>query len=124
MSKDILLVLSNPVEGAEDEFNRWYDEHIRQIADLDGFTSAQRYKVLDGYHRAEPVYRYLTIYNVADGKLEEAAASISAGSAERAEAIQAGRDPRIPISTALSEDRITCWFASIADTAAGAGPTE
>ncbi|MBT5195713.1 MAG: hypothetical protein HOM07_25485, partial [Rhodospirillaceae bacterium] len=48
MSENILVVLTNPVAGKEDEFNDWYSNiHIQEICQLSGFKSAQRFKLGD-----------------------------------------------------------------------------
>jgi len=39
MAKYLLLVTSNPVEGRDAEYNRWYtEEHLRDVLKLDGFV--------------------------------------------------------------------------------------
>lgn len=46
MSKSILVVISSPTPGQEEEYNRWYtDQHLRDVLTLPGFTSAQRFKL-------------------------------------------------------------------------------
>ena len=46
MAKHVLLVFSNPTEGAEEDYNRWYDEvHLPEVVQTDGFVSAQRFKL-------------------------------------------------------------------------------
>lgn len=38
------LVFSNPVEGHEDEYNKWYDgQHAADVVSIPGFVTAQRY---------------------------------------------------------------------------------
>jgi hypothetical protein len=45
MSKSILVVISTPIPGQEEEYNRWYsDQHLRDVLALPGFTAAQRFK--------------------------------------------------------------------------------
>jgi hypothetical protein len=58
------LVLSNPVEGREDDFNRWYDdEHVEDLLSIEGFTAAQRYRLAAlGPGQDKPTYRYAAIY--------------------------------------------------------------
>ncbi len=42
----LFLVLSNPVDGRDDEYNKWYDEvHIRDVCEVPGVVAAQRYRV-------------------------------------------------------------------------------
>lgn len=46
VARTLFLVLSNPVDGRDDEYNRWYDEvHIRDVCEVPGVVSAQRYRV-------------------------------------------------------------------------------
>ncbi|QUT07171.1 hypothetical protein KFK14_07080 [Sphingobium phenoxybenzoativorans] len=45
MAEYQFLVLSNPISGQEQEFNRWYDEeHIPSILTVEGMKAAIRYK--------------------------------------------------------------------------------
>ena len=41
-SRHVFAVLTNPVEGREDEFNAWYDRHLHDILRLTGLVSAFR----------------------------------------------------------------------------------
>lgn len=48
MTKHILLVFTDPVEGKDDEYNAWYnDVHLGEVLKTDGFVRAQRFKVAD-----------------------------------------------------------------------------
>jgi hypothetical protein len=70
MAKHLMLVLSNARDGREDEFGRWYDQHMRDTIDkLDGFTCAQRFELADLPGAPEPPYRYLALYEVEDDRL-------------------------------------------------------
>lgn len=75
--KSILLVLTNPVEGREEEYNRWYDEqHLDEVVALNGFTGAQRFKLSPVQREgAEPTHPYLAIYELESGS-EQAFASL------------------------------------------------
>jgi hypothetical protein len=56
----ILLVQNDVVEGAEEEFNRWYQqEHVSDRLGVPGFNSARRYRGID----AHPVY--MAVYECA-----------------------------------------------------------
>lgn len=62
----ILLVLTDPVAGCEQEFNAWYESvHLPEILALPSFVSATRYR-----RNERPVVTlsqsYLTIYRVTD----------------------------------------------------------
>ena len=57
------IVLTNSIEGMDDEFNKWYDnQHIHDILKVPGFTSAQRFKATAVSGGGKPKWRYLAIY--------------------------------------------------------------
>ena len=62
----VYLVLSNAVEGRDDEFNDWYtNRHIVDVLKIDGVIAAQRFQLAPEQRRDPPFpYRYLTIYEV------------------------------------------------------------
>jgi hypothetical protein len=92
------LVYTNPVEGREDEYNRWYDEvHIPDLLQIaGGFSSAQRFRIADEQRAGASVspYGYLCIYEI-DGDVEATFAAID----------EADRQGRIRKSPALSDMR-------------------
>lgn len=48
MTKHVLLVFTDPVEGKDDEYNTWYNEvHLPEVLATDGFVRAQRFKVAE-----------------------------------------------------------------------------
>ncbi len=110
----LLFVATKPVEGLEDEYDRWYDEeHLHDVVGLEGFQAAQRW-VFDRAHPADaepPEWRNIALYEVEEADYERAAAALIASGAERAEALEAGRIPRVPVSPALHEHRVAYWFA-------------
>lgn len=66
-----LLVFSNPLPGAEPEFNRWYNEdHIRDCLRTPGFKSVQRYRLADiqqpnqAFVESAPSWRYCAAWEV------------------------------------------------------------
>ena len=64
MAKHVLLVFSDPTEGKEDEYNRWYDDvHLGEVLAVEGFVSAQRFKVSD-VAPGLTEHKYLAIYNL------------------------------------------------------------
>lgn len=53
----ILLVLNDVARGAEDEFNRWYQQqHVPERLAVKGFRTARRYRVLKGDSAYMAVY--------------------------------------------------------------------
>ncbi len=61
---DYWLVFSNAAEGEDAEFNEWYDnKHIPDLLEIDGFASAQRYKLTEGAPGNEAgTHEYIAIY--------------------------------------------------------------
>jgi hypothetical protein len=64
MSKHVLLVFTDPVEGREDEYNAWYDQtHLKEVLQVDGFVAGQRFKVADVMPGVTP-HRYVALYEL------------------------------------------------------------
>lgn len=59
MAKYQMLVLTNPIEGRDEEFNRWYDNvHLKDVIAVPGVTGASRFKsVLPGEWKYAAIYR-------------------------------------------------------------------
>ena len=67
MPDHVLIVLTNPTEGQEDEYNDWYSNtHLAEVTALDGFVAAQRFRLSDsqlsGFPRSD--HRFLAIYEI------------------------------------------------------------
>ena len=79
------LVLSRPPQGVSDqEYNDWYDIHMREILEVPGFASAQRSALTLRGARGEAFeYRYLVRYGI-EGDLDAALAALR-------EAVDGGR---------------------------------
>ena len=60
--KQLVLVLSEPSEGQEDEFNRYYeDQHLDEVLQTTGWKIAQRFKLVE-QTGAECPLQYLAVY--------------------------------------------------------------
>jgi hypothetical protein len=107
-----MIVLSNTRPEVEQEFNSWYtDVHIVDVVGkLNGFETAQRFKLADGQVEDGADYQYLAIYTIADDKLAEAQAAIAHQRQERTEALAAGRAPWIEARKDLFEGKHRSWF--------------
>lgn len=60
--KQLVLVLSEPTEGREAEFNRYYEDvHLDEVLETTGWKLAQRFKLVDqtGSESPQP---YLAVY--------------------------------------------------------------
>lgn len=97
----LLLVLSEPKMGAEDAFNRWYDEvHLDEVVALPGFVSAVRYQLASAQlpGRTLPAQRFLSLYSIS-GSVSEALDGLN--SAVDAETIG--------FSTSLDRTSVRAW---------------
>jgi hypothetical protein len=102
-----LIVLTNPVEGRENEFNDWYSgRHLDDVLNVAGFRAAQRFVFRAGKLSANAGFQYLAIYEVEGATLEEAEAALLAAAA---------RMELMPISSAMARERATWWFEAITD---------
>ncbi|ORV50447.1 hypothetical protein AWC03_22735 [Mycobacterium europaeum] len=74
MAENLFLVLSNPIEGADESFNKWYDTtHVPEVLDVPGVVAAQRYRLSEvtvpddedlPAQLPPPTHRYLVIYEL------------------------------------------------------------
>jgi hypothetical protein len=102
----VLVVLTNPVEGREDEFNEWYSgRHLDDVLAVEGFTAAQRFKLVDSKLSRGCEHRYLAIYEADHDDAERAETALFAA---------AGTDA-MPISEAMAKPQVTWFFQTITD---------
>ncbi len=63
MARHFMLVLTNPVEGREDEYNEWYNHtHLGEVLGVEGFVAAQRFEI-NALSEGGP-FKYLAIYEI------------------------------------------------------------
>jgi len=63
--KTYYIVMSNPIEGKEEEYNDWYSNiHLQEVVKIDGFISAQRFKLTEGQQMDNQPYKYMAIYEI------------------------------------------------------------
>lgn len=99
------MVLTNAVDGRDDEFNDWYsNRHIPDVLAIPGIVSASRYE-LAGTQRMTPPwpYRYLAIYDIETDDLDWVAAEIGR---------RAGTDAMV-ISDAMAAEKLPLIFQPI-----------
>ena len=79
MPDDIYFVFSTPpAEIAIDAFDRWYEQHVRDILTIDGFTAARRFHFDAIRGDSSPtMYAHLSLY-VIDGDPRAAMARLDA----------------------------------------------
>lgn len=78
-----LIVLSNPAGEDESAFHDWYNNtHVREVTEVDGILSAQRFRFCDKQVRENPAsdlvrqYRYLALYEIEHGREEQVIAGL------------------------------------------------
>jgi len=95
-----LVVFSNAVDGTATELAAWYDAvHLPEVVRLDGFTRATRMQ-LELFDTKAP-WQYVVIYEVAEGRLDEAKTALAKMRAERRE----------PVSPALAPGSRGYWYS-------------
>jgi len=110
MTKHMVVVLSNCVEGRDDEFNDWYtNQHLTDVLKVEGFVAAQRFRLSDTQLEDEaakqlkgtkPAYRYCAIYEVESDDLERVTKALLAVAYTGA----------MPISETLDLEGTDTWF--------------
>lgn len=101
MTRSIYMVFTDPVDGQEDEFNKWYEnQHISDVLNIDGVVGATRYIVSNvrGRSGATSPTRYLTVYEL-DGEPESIVGRLTAATASG----------NIAISSAVARQRTTSY---------------
>ena len=101
MPKYVFVVLTNPTEGRDSEFNRWYDErHLGEVLSLGPFRAVERFRIVETSPEQASPYRYLALYEV-DAPSPEAAR----------QALRDGvSDGSVQMSPALDRDAMAAWF--------------
>ena len=65
MARHLMVVLTNPVEGREDEYNDWYtNRHLSDVLSVPGYVAAQRFKLSEARMMGDTPYGYMTIYEI------------------------------------------------------------
>jgi len=107
MAEFTYLVLTNPVPGREEEFNRWYTEqHVPDVLRIPGVVSAQRFRRTE-QQRGNGVqpWQYMALYACEAAEPQVVTDGIQAriGTAD------------MPMSDALAEVRYACYFEPITE---------
>jgi hypothetical protein len=106
MAKTLLVVLTEPVEGREDEYNDWYtNDHLDDVLKAAGFEAAQRFKFVASPLSKRPIAPYLAIYEVDSDKREQAEKLL----------LETAMTPAMPISDAMNPRSTKWWFEAICD---------
>lgn len=78
MAHYLFIVLANPNEGQEEEFNEFYSSrHLPDVLKVPGIRSARRYVLAEAQRMAAPSpFGYLAVYEVETDDLEGVAREI------------------------------------------------
>lgn len=120
MTRYVHLVFSDPPAGVSDEeFNAWYDEHVKEILSVDGWVTATRYRV-EGVVSADTTggYRFLSRYEL-DCPPAEAIANLEASGMgnKRAYAENKPDGDALPVPDWFPDIRFASWnLAQVGET--------
>lgn len=99
--RHVFVVLTNPVEGQEDEYNDWYsNRHIADVVAIPGIVAARRYELSDAQLRATVPYRYCALYEIETDDLEGVLAELRA---------RAGTEA-MPLTSAIARERVAIVY--------------
>jgi hypothetical protein len=100
MATHLMIVLTNSVDGREEEFNDWYtNTHLRDIVTLDGFAAAQRFRLIPDDKSDGAPYRYLAIYEL-EGEDHEIAKN----------SLGAAAGTGMVVSSSLDSSTVAAWY--------------
>jgi hypothetical protein len=100
MSTQYFMVLTDPVEGQEDAYNEWYDDrHLADVLAVDGFVSAQRFRLS---HQKPAASGYLAIYEIETDDVDATLATL----------LSRLGTPAMPVSPALDAQRLGMFVAT------------
>ena len=109
--KHILIALTNPTNGREEEFNDWYEHtHVPECLRVPGFKSGRRYR-LTASQGDPPRQGYLAIYELEGDDPQELL-----------DRLRATRDDRTQ-SGSIDLETMSLWvFSALAEKHAGGDP--
>jgi len=104
-TRHVLAVLSDPVDGREDEYNDWYSgEHIAETLKTPGWTAARRFVLAEEQLSDHlPPQRYLALYEISSPDPREAI-----------DALRARKDTITP-SDAIAADDVVALYTPITE---------
>lgn len=98
------VVLTNAVDGREDEYNDWYTNvHLPDVLAIPGIVAAERYRLAHAQRNPVQPFSYLAIYEIETDDLEFITSEIGK---------RAGT-PTMVISDAMAVDKIAAIFTPL-----------
>lgn len=100
------VVMTNAVDGQDEEFNRWYSEtHLPDLLKIPGVVAAQRFQLSQVQRSNAPMpYRYMAIYDIVTDDLKAVADEIGRRSGTEA----------MILSDAMDVEKISSIFEPLA----------
>lgn len=110
MSEYVMVVMTNPVEGRDGDYNDWYDNrHLEDVLRIPGIVSAQRFHLAPAQRYDPPhPFAYLALYTI---ETDDIAAVLDELKARSGTAL-------MPISEAMASKRMAYVFEPFGKTAA------
>ena len=107
MTTHHLIVLTNPVDGREDEYNDWYtNRHLADVLKVPGIVAAQRFKLSEQQRDPGPhPFAYLAIYECETDDARKIVSELKSRSGTEV----------MPTTAALAAERLVCFFEPITD---------
>ena len=101
MTHYCFVVISNPVAGQEEEYNRWYtDQHLPDVLAIPGIVGAQRFKLAQP--KSDLPGGYLALYDIETNDPQAVMAELERRSGT----------PQMVMSEALDMSRISATLFS------------
>jgi hypothetical protein len=102
-----LIVLTNPVDGREDEYNDWYTNvHLDDVLKIPGVVHAQRFRRSEHQRDQGPYpWKYLAVYECETDDVRSVISALK----------ERSRTPEMPISDSLADERFVCFFEPITE---------
>jgi hypothetical protein len=107
--RHVFIVLTNPAEGRDDEYNDWYSNtHIADVLTVPGVVAAQRFKLSDKQRMAGKLpWQYLAIYECETDDLDEVINALKERSGGET----------MPLTSALADERVSWFFHPVTERA-------
>ena len=100
------LVMTNAVEGGDDEFNDWYNNtHIPDLLRVPGIVAAQRFRLLPTQRTPHQPWKYLCLYEC---DAEQPTAIIDG-------LVRRIGTPEMAMTSAITDPRYSCFFQPITE---------
>ena len=105
MKKYVFIVMTNAVQGREDEYNTWYTEkHLPDVLRIPGIVGAQRFKLASTQRRDPPYpWQYAALYDIETESLQTTISALKARSGTK----------DMPLSDAMAEEKLSYIFEPI-----------